>query len=187
MLQQVLRCWYVLSSFRFFPAVTPTFSKYILWHERWQWSLLPLNLFPWHQKTDISVSIWFWLHASGCYSKKMRVFCLTPSIDRLQSFSSTEFLEFSTAPVQILLVAVVFISYFSIVGLFQWPQFSWEIVVGDFFQWVHQQLKKKDISGFSFMKVHIQIIHIPFTSPCFLISRCLWRCGHTQQQTLYKR
>lgn len=79
--------WYILSSFRFFPGVTLTFSKYILWYERWQWSLLPLNLFPWHQETDISVSIWFWLQASGRYSRKMRVLCLTPSIARLQSFS----------------------------------------------------------------------------------------------------
>lgn len=129
--------WYILSSFRFFPGVTLTFSKYILWYERWQWSLLALNLFPWHQETDISVSIWFWLQASGCYSKKMRVLCLTPSTARLQSFSSTEFSVFSTVSAEVLLVAIVFISYFSIVALFQWPPFSGEIMLGDFFQWAH--------------------------------------------------
>lgn len=141
----------VLSSFRFFPGVTVTFSKYILWYERWQWSLLALNLFPWRQETDISVSIWFWLEASGCYSKKMRVLCLTPSTSRLQSFSSTEFCVFRAVPAEVLLVAIVFIPYFSIVALSQWPQFSCEIMV-DFFQRAHQWLKKKDISDCSFVR-----------------------------------
>lgn len=100
----------------------------------------PLNLFPWHWETDISVSIWFWLQESGCYSKKMRALCLTTSTVRLQSFSSTEFLVFSTVLAEVLLVAIVFISYFLIVALFQWPQFSQEIMVGDFFQSAHQQL-----------------------------------------------
>lgn len=37
------------------------------------------------------------------------------------------------------------------------------------------------------MKIHIQIIHIPLTSPSFLISRCFWRYRHTQKQTLKRR
>lgn len=189
-------CWgtgrcYVLSSFRFFPGGTLTFSKYILWYERWQWSLLPLNLFPWHQETDISVSIWFWLQASGCYSKKMRVLCLTPSTVRLQSFSSAQFFVFSTVPAEVLLVATVFISYFSIVPLFRWPVF-----VGGhgrrLFLMNSSAAKEKGRFCLLFhegthMKIHIQIIHIPFTLPCFLMSRCLWRCRCTQQQTLSKR
>lgn len=119
----------------------------------------------------------------------MRVLCLTPSTSRLQSFSSTEFLVFSPCSnsaccncvhlilfnSRIISVATVFMGDH---GRRLFPMSSsaakekWH-----FWLLIHEGTHKK---------IHIQIIHIPFTSPCFLISRCLWRCRHTQQQTLSK-
>lgn len=73
-LQPALQWWYIsiCPPFRFCSGLTVTFSKYIPWYEGW---LFLLNLLPWHQETDITVS--------NC-SKKTWV--LTPATARLQSF-----------------------------------------------------------------------------------------------------
>jgi len=83
---QIGYLWSIIPPFRCFSRLAVTFSKYILQYERWQWSLFPLNLFPWHQETDISVSDCFWLQASGWCSRKIWVLCLIPTTVRLQSF-----------------------------------------------------------------------------------------------------
>lgn len=94
-------------------------------------------------------------------------------------YSSTKFFILGTVPAEILPVAIMLISYLSIVALFQWPLFSWESMVEDFFQWAHQWLKKKGIfnwpvfHGGAYMKTHIQIIYILLTLLCFLVSRRL--------------